>query len=59
MKLDAARAPFRRALAKALYDQVAAPEGIAALDFGGVFNRGGGQSARRARRPSRPSGITP
>jgi len=29
VKLDAARLPFRRALAKALYDQVAAPEGIA------------------------------
>ncbi len=29
VKLDAARTPFRRALAKALYDQVAAPEGIA------------------------------
>ena len=29
VKLDAARTPFRRALAKALYDQVIAPEGIA------------------------------
>ena len=29
VKLDAARTPFRRALAKALYDQIAAPEGIA------------------------------
>ena len=29
VKLDAARIPFRRALAKTLYDQVAAPEGIA------------------------------
>ncbi|MFA5910453.1 MAG: thiamine pyrophosphate-dependent enzyme [Vicinamibacterales bacterium] len=29
VKLDAVRTPFRRALAKALYDQVAAPEGIA------------------------------
>ena len=29
IKLDAARLPFRRALAKALYDQIAAPEGIA------------------------------
>jgi 2-oxoisovalerate dehydrogenase E1 component len=29
VKLEAARTPFRRALAKALYDQVAAPEGIA------------------------------
>ena len=26
VKLDAARTPFRRALAKALYDQVAAPD---------------------------------
>ena len=29
VKLDAARVPFRRALAKSLYDEVAAPEGIA------------------------------
>ena len=29
VKLDAARLPFRRALAKALYNQIAAPEGIA------------------------------
>ena len=29
VKLDAARTPFRRALAKALYDEIAAPEGIA------------------------------
>jgi len=29
VKLDAARMPFRRALAKSLYDEVAAPEGIA------------------------------
>jgi len=29
VKLDAARVPFRRALAKALYDQIAAPEGMA------------------------------
>ncbi len=28
-KLDAVRVPFRRALAKSLYDQLAAPEGIA------------------------------
>ena len=29
VKLDAVRVPFRRALAKSLYDQIAAPEGIA------------------------------
>ena len=29
VKLDAARTPFRRALARVLYDQVSAPEGIA------------------------------
>jgi len=29
VKLDAARVPFRRGLARSLYDQVAAPEGIA------------------------------
>jgi len=38
-KLDAARTPFRRALAKALYDQIAAPEGIAETTPGTTANK--------------------